>query len=373
MRPRPMWTVIAAHVLALGAALVLYSVPHHVIPRQEAAIGLTSSRTAMSASVADAPEVTPTAAVPAQSPAPETPFPAEGQAEPSPSAEGQAEAQPSAEALPSVPPTPAPTDGVGQFRVKFADRFTSGAVEITDDTYRSANICVSFSSFRYDDSDVHVADIYVADISNFITVFGTDRYGRGGSYTEKPLAMAQRWNGVATLSGDYYGARSDGVVIRNGTLYRETKISRDVCVLYWDGSVKTFSPGDFDAETELANGAYQAWNFGPMLLDEFGQAMTKFNTDVGPKNPRSIFGYYEPGHYCFIMVDGRSDESDGLTMTSCSEMVSRAGLTAAYNLDGGQSAAMVKGDEIYGVPYRGGRSVSDVLMIVDGANQEVQP
>jgi exopolysaccharide biosynthesis protein len=33
------------------------------------------------------------------------------------------------------------------------------------------------------------------------------------------------------------------------------------------------------------------------------------------KNPRSAIGYYEPGHYCFIVVDGRQNGySDGMTL-----------------------------------------------------------
>lgn len=341
--------VLVLHVLALGAALLIYAVPHHVMPRQQEAIGITSSRSAMSAT-----------AQPTATPAPTV----------QPAATLLTEA-----AAPTIAPTPeateAPVDGVGQFRVKFADKFTGGDVEYTDTTYKSAHINVSFSTVRYEDANVNVADIYVADISNFITVFGSDVYYSGSSKAEKPAAMAARWNGVATLSGDYYGMRDGGVVIRNGTLYRDEKITNDVCVLYWDGSVKCFSPRDFNAETEMIKGAYQCWNFGPMLLDGNGNPMTEFNTDVGPSNPRSILGYYEPGHYCFIMVDGRSDESDGLTIKECAALCAKAGLKQAYNLDGGQTSALVKGTEIYGVPYKGGRKVSDVLMIVDGARQEV--
>ena len=38
---------------------------------------------------------------------------------------------------------------------------------------------------------------------------------------------------------------------------------------------------------------------------EDGKAKTTFTSDVKPKNPRSVIGYYEPGHYCFVQVDGR--------------------------------------------------------------------
>lgn len=349
-RPKPLWMVILLHLLALGVALLIYVIPHHVMPRQQKAIGIQSTRQTTVAAT-NAPTQAPTAA------------PAATQNLGS-ALNGAVMTTPA----PTEAPTPAPVDGVGQFKTKFADKFTSGAVEVTENGYRSANIAVTFSTVRYADSNVNIADIYVADISSFITAFGTDEYMSGSRYAEKPAAMAERYNAVVTLSGDYFGMRDGGVVIRNGTLYRDEKITGDVCVLYWDGSVKCFSPNEFDAQTEMNNGAYQCWNFGPMLLDENAQVMTSFNTDVGPKNPRSIFGYYEPGHYCFITVDGRSDESEGLTMKDCSAMVGAAGLTQAYNLDGGQTAAMVRGTDLVGVPYKGGRKVSDVLMIIDGTN-----
>ena len=352
-RPKPLWLVIAAHVLSLAIALLIYAVPHHVMPRQQEAIGIKSSRESVASNATGAPTAVPTAVPQATA-----------------SLGDLLGGAPLTTAAPAQTPVPtaAPADGVGQFRVKFADKFTSGEVEQTANSYRSANISITFSTVRYGDSNVNVADIYVADIENFITDFGSGEYKSGSSYSEKPAVMAERNNAVVTLSGDYFGMRDGGVVIRNGTLYRDEKITGDVCVLYWDGSVKCFSPRDFDAQTEMNNGAYQCWNFGPMLLDENSQPMTDFNTNVGPKNPRAIFGYYEPGHYCFISVDGRSDESEGLTMKDCSAMVAAAGLTQAYNLDGGQTAAMVRGTELVGVPYKGGRKVSDVLMIVDGAN-----
>ena len=34
-----------------------------------------------------------------------------------------------------------------------------------------------------------------------------------------------------------------------------------------------------------------------------------------------LIGYYEPGHYCFVAVDGRSDKSKGLTMAQLSELM----------------------------------------------------
>lgn len=330
-RPKPLWLVIALHVLALGAALLIYAVPHHVMPRQQAIVGTTSSRDSMEAAA--------TATIdPAQ----------------------------------SVSATAEPTDGVGEFRIKFADKFTSGEVIQTESSYRSANVSVSFSTMRFKEANVNIADVYVADIACLTNAFGYDSYGRGSKYTEHPIDIAKRWNAVATLTGDYCGGRDDGVVIRNGLLYRDETVSRDVCVLYWDGTVKCFSPKDFDAETEMANGAYQAWNFGPMLLTGDGLNMESFNSDVLSSHPRAMFGYYEPGHYAFITADGRSEESAGLSMEYCSILAYTLGLKQAYNLDGGESAALLKGGELFGVPYRGGREVYDVLMVMDGSQEAAQ-
>ncbi len=75
---------------------------------------------------------------------------------------------------------------------------------------------------------------------------------------------------------------------------------------------------EFNATEVMENGAYQAWGFGPMLLDENGQTMTEFHSSVNVRNPRTAIGYFAPGHYCFVVVDGRSSESRGVTTAELS-------------------------------------------------------
>lgn len=341
-RPRPLWQVICAHVLALGVALLAYALPHHVIPRQGQSLGLRSVR----GGAVETAEATPTPAADAAQ-----------QAMAAASAAGLT-AQPTLQ--PTVQPTEAPAVE-GDFRARWAEMFTSGEVEVTDSTYRSANLSIELTEMRYADSVCHIADIYIADIECLATAFARDQYGT--AYTEDPADIAARWGSIVSLTGDYYGAHDGGVVIRNGELYRDDPNANDVCVLYWDGTMRTFSPGDFDAETELANGAYQAWCFGPMLLDASGQAMTSFNSNVNPKNPRAAIGYYEPGHYCFVMVEGRTDESEGASLAELSELMASLGCAAAYNLDGGQTAALLAGTSALGGVES--RPVSDIIMILD--------
>jgi exopolysaccharide biosynthesis protein len=124
------------------------------------------------------------------------------------------------------------------------------------------------------------------------------------------------------------------MVVRNGKLYRETESSADVLVMNYDGTMQTFSPDEFDMEKIKSEGAYQVWTFGPMLLKD-GQPMTKFNSTVTGLNPRTAVGYFEPGHYCFVVVGGRQEGySEGYTMVQLSQLMYDLGCTTAYNLDG---------------------------------------
>ena len=104
---------------------------------------------------------------------------------------------------------------------------------------------------------------------------------------------------------------------------------------------------------------------GAMLLDETGMHKENFNSAVDKANPRTAIGYFEPGHYCFVAVDGRNSESDGLTMQQLSLLMEKLGCKVAYNLDGGKTSIMVWNDQVANVPSAGGRKCSDAVMILD--------
>lgn len=249
------------------------------------------------------------------------------------------------------------------WREKFADKFTDGDVVQTENAYMSENINVTFSRIEEDGIIYHVADIYITDI----------RYLRGGfshgmySARSAPISeTASLYNAVVALSGDHYGGRYEGIVVRNGVLYRESRFA-DVCVLYTDGVMATFADEDFDLEAESEKGLWQVWSFGPMLLEN-GQAMTEFKSDVQRANPRSAIGYFEPGHYCFVQVDGRIADSKGMTLEELSQLFADLGCTAAYNLDGGQSSGFVWQGQLQSYPYK--RPVYDIIYVSETIGED---
>lgn len=81
----------------------------------------------------------------------------------------------------------------------------------------------------------------------------------------------------------------------------------------------------------------------------------------------SNYDYYlEARHYCLVVVDGRQrGYSLGLEMTELSKLMKQLGCTEAYNLDGGMTAMMAYGTELYSQPCGGGRQNCDIVYVAE--------
>lgn len=94
--------------------------------------------------------------------------------------------------------------------------------------------------------------------------------------------------------------------------------------------------------------------------EEVGKAMAS--------NPRTALGVTEDGHYLFVVSDGRTSESEGLSLYEMAEFMQSLGAVTAYNLDGGGSSTMYFNGEVVNNPTTSGRSikersVSDIVYI----------
>ncbi len=240
---------------------------------------------------------------------------------------------------------------------------------VTKNTYSDENINITVTTYREYDTTIYVADITVSSIEYLQTAFAESSYGR--NVTEKTSEIADGTNAILAINGDYYGARESGYVIRNGTLYRNTASKgQEDLVIYDDGSFGIVSEEDVTAEELLENGAVQVLSFGPALIrdgstvvskeDEVGKAMTS--------NPRTAIGIVDDLHYLFVVSDGRTTKSKGLSLYQLAEFMGSLGTVTAYNLDGGGSSTMYFNGEVINNPTTSGkrikeRSVSDIVYI----------
>ena len=262
------------------------------------------------------------------------------------------------EAETETTPLPVQEKQAGMWSERFPGVFTDGEIIRTENTYKSPNISVTVTKVEKPGLFYHVAEIYVTDIRYLRTAFGEKGYGYRGMAAD----IASANNAVAAISGDYYSARQEGIVVRNGVLYRDTRFE-DVCVLLSDGRMLTLASDEVDTEQLKAAAPWQVWSFGPRLLEN-GKAMTTFNSTVERRNPRSAIGYAEPGHYFFVQVDGRNaNGSRGMTLEDLAVLFEELGCESAYNLDGGQTAGFVWNGALASYPY--GRSVSDIIYVTD--------
>lgn len=270
--------------------------------------------------------------------------------------------------------------------------FAAGDGVSYENTYQSENVSVKVIKKTVGESVCFITDIYVRDITSLKTAVALDyeEFNEGArKNVMQTTELAGHAGAIVALSGDNYVFRQAGrLVIRNGEgLDVQFPIEDDICVLYQDGTMETYGKWSINRETIQTvydRKPYQAWSFGPMLLDEEGQPKTSFNSSVSKVNPRSAIGYYEPGHYCFVLVDGRqAGYSTGMTLTELSQLFYDLGCKVAYNLDGGDTVALAFGTDLINHPENAvPRSVSDIVYIcepdvsaaaADGLSGEQEP
>ena len=87
---------------------------------------------------------------------------------------------------------------------KFPEKFTDGEPVWTENSYTGRNLSITLSSGTLGESVYYVQDIYLRDISCFMTAFGQDIFGKG--YTGHALEMPNRaqssawWSRAITCS-----------------------------------------------------------------------------------------------------------------------------------------------------------------------------
>ena len=235
-------------------------------------------------------------------------------------------------------------------------------------TYSDSKSKITVTRYRAYDSNIYVADVEVTDGTSILSAFANNTYGR--NITDTTSDMAEENNAVLAINGDYYGARQSGYVIRNGVVYRNQGSNGEDMVISKDGSLSFISESDTTTDSLIQKQAWQILSFGPVLVEN-GQIAVTENDEVGmamASNPRTAIGTVAKNHYLFVVSDGRTSESAGLSLYELANFMKSLGATNVYNLDGGGSSTMVFQGEVVNNHTTNGnkiseRAVSDILYI----------
>ncbi|MCD8328478.1 MAG: phosphodiester glycosidase family protein [Ruminococcus sp.] len=245
----------------------------------------------------------------------------------------------------------------------------SSGTTITESSYSDENITITITEYRENETSIYVADVVLASAEYLKTAFAQSAYGK--NVTEKTSSIAEGVGAILAINGDYYGSQEKGYVLRNGVIYRDTASSdAEDLVIYSNGDFGIVSEGEITADELLESGAEQVLSFGPALVTD-GEVSVSEGEEVGKakaSNPRTAIGIIDSLHYVFVVSDGRTSESAGLSLSELAEFMQGLGVTTAYNLDGGGSSTMYFNGEVINNPTTDGktikeRSVSDIVYI----------
>jgi len=276
----------------------------------------------------------------------------------------------------------------GETADPIAEPSTGSTTELADETVAAITTATTFqdedtsidistvvTGSGRDTVTYYVADVVLSDATQLRAGFANNQFGN--NITADTSDIAEYYEAVFAINGDYYGFRDTGIVIRNGVVYRDDG-ARTGLAVSTDGTMSVYDETTTSAEELVASGVWNAWSFGPALVEE-GEVVdgiedvevdTNFgNHSIQGNQPRTGLGIIDDNHFVFVVVDGRSTGySRGVTMTEFAEIFQDLGASVAYNLDGGGSATMYFNGEIVNNPLGEGdeRGTSDILYIAAG-------
>lgn len=246
----------------------------------------------------------------------------------------------------------------------------------TDSTYEDASLSVTMERLWYGDAHFNVARVKIADASQLRTALA----GPFGKKTNKISAIAKNNNAVIAIGGDYCTNEEGGYVVRMGETYRKKPVkSRDMLITDENGDFHIIPKSDAATLKALmdTHTLVNVFNFGPALVIDgaLQEISTEYRYNPYGMEPRCAIGQVGPLEYLLVVVDGggrrtvtitdadgNKRESSGCQVATLAQFMYEQGCQQAYNLDGGNSALMVFGDENYSKKsVSAERSVSDIV------------
>ncbi len=234
--------------------------------------------------------------------------------------------------------------------------------------YADENIRIRIFRERKLETEIYCAEILLTSAEYLKTAFAENTYGR--NIVQNTSVMAADHHAILAVNGDFYGSRERGYVIRNGVDYPRTTDIYDVLCIFTDGNMVAYGPEEYASEALVEMGVWQAFSFGPTLVKD-GETAVGEKDEVRAayqSNPRCAIGMIEPDHFLFVVSDGRTTESAGLSLYELAGYMKEKGAEFAYNLDGGGSATMVFDGKVINKPTHMGtkieeRPISDIVYI----------
>jgi exopolysaccharide biosynthesis protein len=157
-------------------------------------------------------------------------------------------------------------------------------------------------------------------------------------------------NSIAAINGTFFDIKNGGSVdyIKvNGSLVNENRLDKNnkrarhqqAAVVIENGAL-TIKKWDGNANWEQSLTEKDVMNSGPLLL--YNQQIEELDTTAFTKlrHPRSAVGIKADGKVILLTVDGRQENSAGMSLPELTKLMKWLGCVSAINLDGGGSTTL---------------------------------
>lgn len=206
------------------------------------------------------------------------------------------------------------------------------------------------------------SEVKIAHPSQFRRFLSDGKFGSGKLYLASEMAASV--NAVTASNADYYGFRNFGNLVYNGKVERWGNQYLDTCYVDENGDLLMLDYGEVVSKEQVErfveeNKIRFSLAFGPVLLRD-GRRVEKFFYAIGETDgqySRAALCQQGPLHYMLVAAN-----RGGQHVSQFTKHLQQMGVQNAYMLDGGQTAAIITGDELMNtVDYGGERKTSDII------------
>ena len=243
----------------------------------------------------------------------------------------------------------------------------------TEDSYEDETISVKLEHQEMDDgTKMHVAYIRIADPSQLRT--GVANPEKPASTRTKTVrSMARNYNAVIALNGDNYTdtPKKTTFEYRMTTKIRSNSNKlKDILIIDDLGDFHLFVQSQGIKEypeimKKEGRKLINAFTFGPALVKD--GKLLELDEDYGynpnGREPRTAIGQMGPLSYVMVLIEAKDRSGKtGFSQGKHAEFMYNLGCVQAFNLDGGNSAEMVFGEQVIkGQPGGDERTLSDII------------
>ena len=255
----------------------------------------------------------------------------------------------------------------------FTPGYEPKADQYTENGYEDESIRVKTEHQEMDDgTKIHIAYVQIADPSQLRTgVVNPEKLG--SSKTASVSALAKKYNAVIAINGDNYVDKPEKTTFEyrmTNKIRSKTNRTKDILVIDDQGDFHLFqkSQGIKEFPNELKKmerKLVNAFTFGPALVidGELTEIDENYGYNPHGREPRAAIGQMGPLSYVLVVVEAKDRSgSSGFSQTKLGEFMHELGCKQAFNLDGGNSAEMVFGDQVIkGMAGGDERGLSDII------------